>query len=395
MNRLLIDGRKVQAEEGESILEAARSAGIAIPSLCYLKDVSAVASCRVCVVDVEGHDAPVPACATPAREGMAVTTSSPRLAAYRRIALELLLADHGISSLADCAACAADGSCELQALCRRFGVGVEEDPARDGGPPRSADETLAVSAEADPARSEGPPESTRMPARRDVLDDNPFLSYDPSLCIACQRCVGACNAGARNRTLQSGHAGLRTTIAAPFGPAWRSSGCESCGACAQACPTGALSAKRQATAERTEPAKRTDRAERIVRTTCPHCGVGCQIDFSVADGKVVSARGADGPSNKGLLCVKGRFASFDFATSPDRLAAPLVRSAETGELEPVSWDEALDLVAERFSEIKRESGPDSLAAFACSRSTNEDVYLLQKLARCAFGTNNIDSCARV
>lgn len=368
MPSIEINGVAVSAPEGASILDAARLGGIDVPTLCYLKDRSAVSSCRVCVVDVEGIDAPVPACSTIAAEGMRVTTDSPRLATYRRVAVELLLADHGISSLDDCGSCVADGACELQALALALGVAVP--PAVQGEAGDGLDDVSGEAAGFEP-----------------VLDANPFLSYDASLCIACQRCVGACNEAARNHVLRTGRRGARTAILAPFGDGWRATDCESCGVCAQACPTGALVVKRR----RGYRASETKR----VRTTCPHCGVGCQIDLVVSDGRIVDAEGADGPANKGLLCVKGRSASFDFVASPDRLTTPLVRSAETGELEPATWDEALDLVAERLGGIKRDFGSDSLAAFACSRSTNEDVYMLQKLARAALGTNNVDSCARV
>ena len=127
----------------------------------------------------------------------------------------------------------------------------------------------------------------------------------------------------------------------------------------------------------------------------PHCGVGCQLDLVVKNGRIVDAEAADGPSNNGLLCVKGRSASFDFVDAPDRLTTPLVRNAATGELEPAGWDEALDVVARRFTELRDEYGGESLAAFACSRATNEDIYLFQKMARTALQTNNVDCCARV
>ena len=132
-----------------------------------------------------------------------------------------------------------------------------------------------------------------------------------------------------------------------------------------------------------------------MRTTCPHCATGCQYDLVVKDGRIVDTRAADGPSNRGRLCVKGRSGSFDFVQSPARLTTPLVRNRATGELEPASWEAALDYVAENFKRIIGETGPDSVAAFACSRSANEDIYLLQKMARAAFGTNNVDNCARV
>ena len=132
-----------------------------------------------------------------------------------------------------------------------------------------------------------------------------------------------------------------------------------------------------------------------VNTTCPHCGVGCQLDLVVKGDQIVDVQAADGPSNDGLLCVKGRSGSFDFVNSPDRITTPLVKNPETGEFEPADWDTALDLVARRFAELKEEHGGESIAAFACSRSTNEDIYLFQKMARCAFDSPNVDNCARV
>ena len=135
--------------------------------------------------------------------------------------------------------------------------------------------------------------------------------------------------------------------------------------------------------------------EKKVLTTCPHCATGCQYYLVVKDGKIVDTEAYNGPSNKGLLCVKGRSGSFDFVHSPDRIKYPLNKNKETGEFERASWDEALDLVASRFMEIKKQYGPDSLAGFACSRSPNEDVYMVQKMVRTCFGTNNTDNCARV
>lgn len=163
--------------------------------------------------------------------------------------------------------------------------------------------------------------------------------------------------------------------------------CESCGNCAQACPTGAIAVKRRG-------GYRSQEVERV-RTTCPHCGVGCQLDLVVEDGRIVDAEGAPGPSNQGLLCVKGRSASFDFVGASDRIRTPLVKNRETGEFEPATWDEALDVVASRLTELRDAHGGESLAAFACSRATNEDIYLFQKMARTALETNNVDCCARV
>ncbi len=356
MNRLTIDGIEVQVEAGTTILDAARSAGVDIPTLCYLRDVSAVGSCRVCSVEVEGSEGLVPACNTLAQDGMAVITDSRKVIEYRKIALDLILADHGLASIDECRSCFKDGTCDLQRICRECGI--------DG-----------------PAFA--PPHPSNLP----VVDDNPFLSYDPNLCISCQRCVGACNEVARNHTLQAGKRGVRTTIEAPFGPDWKATDCEQCGNCAAACPTGAL-------VEKCRRDYRDDEVKRVL-TTCPHCAVGCQYYLMVKDNKIVNVEAALGASNRWRLCVKGRSASYDFVDAPDRLRTPLVRNATTGELEPATWDEALDLVAERFGDIKRRHGGEALAAFACSRSTNEDIYLLQKMARTAFRTNNVDNCARV
>ena len=196
---------------------------------------------------------------------------------------------------------------------------------------------------------EGPAHRGAARAGARALTSNPFLRYDPNLCIRCQRCVGACNAAARNHALRTGKRGTRTTVEAPV----------------RAGLARDRTASRAATARRRAPPARSrrsaaaptarGRSERV-RTTCPHCGVGCQLDLVVKDGRIVDAEGAPGPSNKGLLCVKGRSGSFDFVDAPDRLTAPLVRNAATGELEPASWDDALDLVARRFAELRDAHG---------------------------------------
>ena len=350
-----VDGIKLKVPQGMTVLAAATAAGVKIPTLCYLAGVNEIGSCRVCVVEVAGCDNLVASCNTYCTDGMEVVTNSERVISARRMALKMILSNHNLDSTKYCFSCAKNGACELQALCREYDVTE--------------------------------PYVAPSPVRKPVFDSNPFLRFDPNLCIKCQRCVSTCNKVARNHVLRTGKKGAMTAILAPFGPDWKSTACESCGNCAGACPTGALAEKRRDDYREWEVSK--------VLTTCPHCATGCQYYLVVKDGKIVDVEAADGPSNRGRLCVKGRSGSFDFVQSPDRLTTPLIKNHETGQFEEASWDEALDLVASKFTQIKEEHGPDSLAAFACSRSANEDIYMLQKMARVAFGTNNVDNCARV
>ena len=350
-----IDGKRLEAEEGTTLLELARANGVDIPTLCYLEGVNEIGACRLCLVEAEGYKRLLPACRTRVRDGMVVRTTSERLEIYRREMLRFLLSNHR----ADCMSCAENGSCALQRLCNRYGV---SESGYEGS-------------------------RIRIEEKLPLLKGNPYIQYDPGKCIHCQRCIGACCALACNGALKSGRSGVFHTLDAPFGEDWRQSRCESCGNCAAVCPTGALTMKRQS-------AYRAWETQRV-RTTCPHCGTGCQLDLIVRDGRVVDAKAADGPANHGLLCVKGKSASFDFICSPDRLKTPLIRNRETGVFEPASWEEAISFTARRFLEIRERYGPDTLAGFACSRSTNEDVYMLQKLVRVCFGTNNTDNCARV
>ncbi len=350
-----VDGIKLKVPQGMTVLAAATAAGVKIPTLCYLAGVNEIGSCRVCVVEVAGCENLVASCNTYCTDGMEVITNSERVVNARRMALKMILSNHNLDSTKYCFSCAKNGACELQALCREYDV---------------TEPYVA-------------PSSVRKP----VFDSNPFLRFDPNLCIKCQRCVSTCNKVARNHVLRTGKKGAMTAILAPFGPDWKSTACESCGNCAGACPTGALVEKRRDDYREWEVSK--------VLTTCPHCATGCQYYLVVKDDKIVDVEAADGPSNRGRLCVKGRSGSFDFVQSPDRLTTPLIKNHETGQFEEASWDEALDLVASKFMQIKEEHGPDSLAAFACSRSANEDIYMLQKMARVAFGTNNVDNCARV
>lgn len=348
MYNIVVDGRPLSVKRGATILEACELLGIEIPTLCNLEHLPPEGSCRMCVVEVKGIKNLQISCATPCTEGMEITTMNERIFAFRRMIVELLLANHDT----DCFNCSANGECKLYQYAMEYGV-----------------------------------ESTRFAKTKNVPakdESNKFFNYDPSKCVLCRRCVRVCNELQSNRTLGLRGRGVQTSMGLPFNQLFIDSDCVSCGNCVSVCPTGALTTK----------ASKKYRAWEVTktRTTCSYCGVGCQMDLLVKGGKVVGVEPADGPANHGLLCVKGKFA-YNFIDHPDRLTAPLIR--KDGVLTPASWDEALDFVVAGIKKIKSESGPDAIAGFSSSRATNEDNYALQKLMRTAIGTNNVDNCARV
>ncbi len=355
MIAITINGDRYEAAEGSTILDIARKNGIAIPTLCFLKGVSDIGSCRMCMVECQGYRMLLAACRTKAKDGMVIRTESERLNEYRREMLKLILSNHRL----DCMSCSANGACELQTLCNRYDVKCADHPGN----------------------------RAHIDNKLPILEDNPFISYDPSKCIHCQRCINVCHRIACNNTMKSERLGVFHIVDAPFGEGYRESGCESCGNCASVCPTGALTLKKESTYRNWEVKK--------VLTTCPHCATGCQLYLVVKDNKIVNVEPADGPANHKRLCVKGRSGSFEFLHSKDRLLRPLIKDRSTGEFRETSWDEAISYTAKRFLEIKENYGSESLAGFACSRSANEDIYMVQKMVRTCFGTNNTDNCARV
>ncbi|EEU77973.1 formate dehydrogenase subunit alpha [Enterococcus faecalis] len=350
---LSIDNQEVTVPKGTTILEAAKGLGVEIPTLCHLKELAPDGSCRMCVVEVEGgrRGGLTTACTAHCQEDMVVSTHSEKVADSRRFILDLLLSNHKL----ECFSCGKNGDCQLQQYALDYGI----------------DATSFT-------------EGKRMPCHQEDTS-NPFFSYDPEKCIMCRRCARVCQLQQGRDVLSIANRGFETKMMPSYGQAFDQSICESCGNCVSSCPTGALTAKDTKEYRKWETQK--------IPTTCPHCGTGCQMNLLVKNNRLVGVEPLDGPANKNLLCVKGKFASYKFVGSGDRLTEPLIK--RNGIFEPASWEEALTLVSSKFNEIKAENGVDALAGFSCSRATNEDNYVFQKMVRAAFGTNNVDNCARV
>jgi len=347
--RITINGMACEAKEGQTVLQAARANGIYIPSLCYHDKTGVAGKCRVCVAEVRDMRGLQATCALPAREGMEVITNSETVLQAQRMVVDLLLS----TGKHDCIACEQNGMCELQDAA--YYLRIER------------------------------PGLQYADVQPDIDSSSAFVHVDRSKCVSCGRCVAGCNEVVVNEVLDFGRRGHGTSIVFNADLPMGESTCVQCGECVQLCPVGALTEKKSMGKARSWETHK-------VRTTCPYCGVGCQLDLHVKGEQIVRVTGVeDGSPNKGRLCVKGRF-GYDFIYSEDRLTTPLIK--ENGEFRKASWDEALDLVANKFKQIIAESGPDAIGGVSCARSINEDSYQMQKLFRAVIGTNNIDHCAR-
>ena len=349
---LTIDGRQVTAETGQTILETALTHGIDIPRLCHDPRLTPTGACRLCLVQIEGQGGLHTSCTRLAEAGMTVYTESEALVRSRRSTLELLLSEHNVS----CTTCDADGDCLLQDYAYRYQAREDRFPAL----PWDNHETYTVG--------------------------HKGIVYDPSKCVRCQRCVKMCSEVQGVEALTMKDRALAVQVGTAFNLPLNDTTCEICGLCVSSCPTGALWER---------GAKGQGRAKDLkkVRTTCTYCGTGCQLDLNVnpRTNRIVRVTGDTASVvNGGNTCVKGRF-GFQFVHSPERLVKPLIR--ENGSFREASWEEALAYAGRRLAEIRDQHGPSGLAFLSSSRCTNEENYLMQKIARAAGRTNNIDQCA--
>jgi predicted molibdopterin-dependent oxidoreductase YjgC len=371
---ITINGNLLSFESGQTILEVARRNRIDIPTLCHLKGATPTGACRICVVEVQGARTLLAACATPAAANMVVQTESPKVIDARRQILQLMLSSGNHN-------CAVRGSDDQEWTA--FQLKVQEEDGSGALCPVWGDcrlQDLAyryqVSGEHFPA----------TPTQYPMETVNPFIVRDFSRCIQCGRCVQACNDVQVNNAINFGYRGPNSKIIAAGDRPLKDSDCVFCGECVQACPVGALVEKNARYEVRPWETRK-------VRTTCSYCGVGCQLFLHVKEGRVVKVTGVeDAAPNFGSLCVKGRF-GYDFINSDKRLTTPLIK--ENGHLREASWDEALDLVAKRLTEIRDTHGSDSIGVLTSARVTNEENYVTQKFARAVLKTNNVDHCARL
>ena len=350
---LTIDGRSVIVPAGTRIMRAASENGTAIPKLCATDSLESFGSCRLCLVEIDGVRGTPASCTTPVTPGMVVHTQTPHLQALRKGVMELYISDHPL----DCLTCAANGDCELQDQAGAVGL-------RD----------VRYGAGAD-----------HLGQAKDT--SNPYFDFDPSKCIACSRCVRACDEVQGTFALTIAGRGFDSKVSAGLASEdFFGSECVSCGACVQACPTATLVEK--SVVEIGTP-------ERAVITTCAYCGVGCTFRAEMRGEQLVRmVPWKDGKANSGHSCVKGRFA-WGYANHAERITKPMIRAANDQPWREVGWDEALAHTASEFARIAAKYGKHALGGITSSRCTNEETFLVQKLVRAGFGNNNVDTCARV
>ncbi len=362
---LTVDGFTITVPEGTSVMRAAMEAGIQVPKLCATDMVDAFGSCRLCLVEIEGRAGTPASCTTPVAPGMVVKTQTSRLKDIRRGVMELYISDHPL----DCLTCAANGDCELQDMAGAVGL-------RDVRYGYEGDNHVKARS------SDGALNASWMPKD----ESNPYFTYDPSKCIVCSRCVRACEEVQGTFALTIEGRGFDSRVSPGMHESFLSSECVSCGACVQACPTATLQEKSVIA---------IGQPEHSVVTTCAYCGVGCSFKAEMRGEELVRmVPFKDGGANRGHSCVKGRFA-WGYANHQDRILNPMVRDSIDEPWRVVSWDEAMTFAAGKLRGIQARHGVEAIGVITSSRCTNEETFLVQKLARAVFGNNNTDTCARV
>ena len=339
---LTINGKEVKVPPGTLVIEAAKQAGIEIPSYCYYPGLTLQGACRMCLVAIEKMPKLQTACTTMVTNGMIVHTETEEVKNARKAMLEFLLTNHPL----DCPVCDKGGECELQDAVFRYG----------------AAETRFM-------------ESKLHHEERQFSN---LVYYDWPRCILCYRCVRVCDEGLDVNAYGIGFRGAHSEIIPNQGEKLE---CEECGMCIDICPVGALTSGTYR--YKTRPWELT-----YTGTICNHCGDGCKTTLAVRNNQIIRANNRDHSGFNGeFLCVKGRF-GWDFVNHDQRLTAPLIR--KNGKQESSTWEEALGVVAERLTGILKEHGPASIAVIGSNRTTNEENYLLGRFARTVLGTNNLD-----
>ncbi len=349
-----LNGTLYPIEKGESILQFSKRVQLHIPTLCDDPRLEASGSCRVCSVEValvaDGPMRTMASCHTPVAAGMHIYTDSDKIRRLRKNIIELVLTDHPL----DCLTCEVSGNCELQDVAAEVGI-------REVRYAKGADH-LSYAKDA----------------------SHPYMRSDLSKCINCYRCVRACDEIQGEFVLGVSGRGFDSKIIKGQDTTFDESVCVSCGACAQTCPTAAITDVFQS--------KSTEAADKV-RTICSYCGVGCNLEVSIKNNKILSITAPiNAEVNAGHTCLKGRYA-WRFYNHPDRLTSPLIK--KNGAFVKASWDEAYTLIHSKLSTLVKNFGANSIAGISSSRCTNEENYLMQKLMRAVIGTNNIDCCARV
>jgi len=363
---ITLNGRKIEARQGQTVLDVAKENGVRIPTLCYHKDLSPTGNCRMCMVEIKGGRFLQAACVTEVWDGMEIETDNQKTHQSRKLSLELMLANHS----PNCATCDVSGECELQDLAYEYQV-------------------------------DAPAWGTKGTRYQVDSDPNPFIRVDMNKCILCRRCVLACAEIQVRDVWGVAKRGFEEVIVAGADTTMLEARCESCGQCVAYCPTGALSNK-------LSYGQGIARANQInkVTTTCTYCGVGCQFDLVIKHKKIIGVTSNPNNTVNGMaLCVKGRY-GWDFVHHPDRVKKPRVRrylienkekrrKGNAWDWIETDWDTALDITAKKLQAARENHGSDSVGILTSAKCLNEENYLMNKFARQVIGTNNIDHCARL